>query len=124
MADPPGDDEDIAPGEAYATVRGQRIAGSIEFIPRDGDPFVVPYAYLPLLWPRRPDTLLIEYPMLFTVRLRCGPLDPFKRLIRDQRIVWIRECSQAEAAALPVAVTRIDILRVYPSREAGIDPHR
>jgi hypothetical protein len=122
--EPAGDDgEQVARGETYATVKGQRVAHSIEFIPRDADPFVIPYAYLPLLWPRRPNILLIEYPILFTVRLRGKEPDAVKRLIRDQRIVWIRECSEAEAAALDVAITSIDILRIYPSREAGIDPH-
>ena len=82
-----------------------------------------PYGYLPLLWPKRPDILLIEYPTLFTVRLQGKQPDIIKRLVRDQRITCIRECSEAEAAALPVAITRIDILRVYPSRETGVDPH-
>ncbi len=112
-------DERVAPGDTYATVLGQRVAGSIEFIPRHDDPFIVPYGYLPLLWPMRPECLLIEYPTLFTVRLRLKGLDVLTRRIRDQRVTWIRECSQAEAAALPVAVTRIEILRTYPSREAG-----
>lgn len=119
--DPPhdADDELVAQGDAYAAVRGQRTALSIEFIPRDGDGFILYYADIAAFWIRRPDTILIEYRHLFTVRLRLQGFDLLKRLIRDQRITWIRECSPAEAKALPAAVTRIDILRHYPSREAG-----
>ena len=117
------DDEVIAPGDAYAAVTGQRIALAIEFIPRDGDAFVIHYADILVLWIRQPDTLLIEYRNLFTVGLRVKGFDSFKRLLRDQRITRITECSEAEAAGLEVAITRIDILRIYPSREAGIDPN-
>lgn len=122
-----GDDEAdvlIAPGDTYATVTGQRTASSIEFIPRDEDAFVIPYGYLPLLWMKRPATLLVEYPTLFTVRLRAKRVDWLKRLIRDQRLLWIRECSAAEAEALSFAVTAIEILYSYPSRETGIHAAR
>ena len=113
------DDELVAPGNCYATITGQRTAHAIEFIPSDTDPFIVPYAYLPLLWPKRPDILLIEYPSLFTVLVQSSPPDILKRLIRDRRILWIRESTPAEAASLPVAVARIRILRTFPSRDAG-----
>jgi hypothetical protein len=121
---PGGDDTDeaVASGDAYATITGQRVASAIEFIPRHDDSFVIPYGYLPLLWPKRSNALLIEYPTLFTVALQGKGTDWLKRLIRDQRVMWIRECSEAEAALLPVAITRIAILRAYPSRDAGIDP--
>lgn len=113
------DDELIAPGNCYATISGQRTAHAIEFIPGDADPVIVPYAYLPLLWPKRPDILLIEYPTLFTVLVQSSPPDILKRLIRDRRILWIRESTPAEAATLPVCVARIRILRTFPSRDAG-----
>ncbi len=116
-----GSDELVADGDTYASVKGQRVASAIEFLPLDDDSFIVPYGYLPLLWPKRPDTLLIEYPTLFTVRLQGKQLDVLKRRIRDQRVVWIRACDEMTAARLPVAVTRIEILRAYPSREAGTD---
>jgi hypothetical protein len=116
-----GADELVGEGDAYACVKGQRVASAIEFIPRDGDPFIIPYGYLPLLWPKRPDTLLVEYPTLFTVQLQGKHLDVLKQRIRDQRVIWIRACDEVTAARLPVAVTRIEILRAYPSREAGSD---
>ena len=113
------DDELVAEGGSYATVLGQRAAHAIEFIPQDDDSFIVPYGYLPLLWPKRPDILLVEFPTLFSVALRCKQLDTITRLIRDQRILWIRACDERTAARLPVAVTRIEIVPIFPSREAG-----
>ena len=112
--------ETVAPGKAFATVKGgQRLATSLEFIPRVGESFDIRYAYLPHLWIRRPDTILVEYPSVFTVKLVCAGIDILTRLISDQRLVWVRECTQAEAAILTVAVTSIDILDFYPSRHAG-----
>jgi hypothetical protein len=126
---PPDDDEpaaeaeeQVAPGDIYATAVGQRLAVSLEFIGRDGTSFSVPYSYLPLLWWQPPGTLTIEYPNLFSVALRGKELDELHRRIKDQRITWVREFDEHQATALSSAVTRIEILRVYPSRDAGVDP--
>jgi hypothetical protein len=115
------DDETIAPGDAYATVKGQRAATALKFIRRGGPSFTMPYAYLPILWREAADTLLVEYPGLFTVALlgQGNSLEGLEDLIADHRVTRIRECEPRVAAALPMAVTRILILRSYPSREAG-----
>jgi hypothetical protein len=113
-------DEAVALGDAYATAKGQRAADMLEFRRKDGTGFAMPYGYRPILWSHPPDTILIEYPGFFTVALTCkGQEELFKRL-SDRRVTWIRECSEALAAGLPTAVTRIEILRSYPSREAGV----
>lgn len=116
----PGDDsEQVAPGDIYATVTGQRLALSLEFIRKDGRSFSVPYSYLPLLWWKPPGSLMIEYPHVFTVVLHGRELDELHRRIRDHRITWIREIDERRAAALSSAVTRIEIINVYPSRQAA-----
>jgi hypothetical protein len=115
----PETDELVAPGDIYATASGQRLAMAIEFIGKDGQSFTVPYSYLPLLWWQPPGLLTIEYPGLFSVMLRGKELDELHRRIKDQRITWIREFDEHQAVALSSAVTRIKILRAYPSREAG-----
>ena len=46
-------------------------------------------------------------------------LDELHRRIKDQRITWIREFDDHQAVALSSVVTRIEILRAYPSHEAG-----
>jgi hypothetical protein len=118
--DGPADAGELAaPGNVYATVTGPRLALSIEFARRDGSSFCVPYACLPLLWWRPPGRLIVEYPGLFSVLLRGKELDELRRLIKDQRVTRIREFDEHDAAALASVVTRIDILRAFPSREAG-----
>jgi len=113
--------EEVALGDAYATAKGQRTAESLEFRCKDDFGFAIPYGYRPLLWRHSPDSILIEYPGFFTVALTCkGHDELFKRLV-DQRVTWINECDDTLAAGLPVAVTRIEILRSYPSREVGKD---
>jgi hypothetical protein len=107
-----------AAGDAYATVMGQRTAGSLKFIRSTGKPVSLPYALLPLVWgDYLPTVLLVEYPGYFTVRLRGVGLDPLEQLITERRVTWIRACTEDEAARLPVAVTGIDLLHYYPSRE-------
>jgi hypothetical protein len=81
----------------------------------------MPYGYRPIIWGHPPDTILVEYPGFFTVALSCKGQDELFKRISDQRVTWIRECSEALAADLPVAVTRIEILRSYPSRDAGVN---
>lgn len=115
-------DEAVAQGNAYATVKGQRIAEALEFIREDGSSVVMPYGYRPILWAHPPAVILIEYPGFFTVALACKGFDELRRLLREQRVTWIRECGDALAAGLPVAVTRIEFLRSYPSREVGQQP--
>ena len=112
-------DELVAPGDIYATTSGPRLALAIEFIGKDGRSFTVPYSYLPLLWWKPPGSLIIEYPGIFSVMLLGKELDELHRRIKDQRITWIREFDDHQAAALSSVVTRIEILRAYPSREAG-----
>lgn len=116
-------DEAVALGHAYATAKGQRTAAALEFRRRDGTSFVMPYGYRPILWGHPPDAILIEYPGFFTVALTCKGHDELFQRIGDQRVTWIRECDEALTDGLPVAVTRIEILRSYPSREVGIDPN-
>jgi hypothetical protein len=112
-------EEDIAQGDAYATAKGQRNAAYLQFRRKDGTSFAMPYGYRPILWGHPPDSILIEYPGFFTVALTGKDLNELSLRITDQRVTWIRECDETEAAMLSVAVTRIEILRAYPSREAG-----
>jgi hypothetical protein len=118
--EPPADDgELVAPGDIYATAGGQRLAITLEFIRKDGTSFSVPYGHLPLLWWRPPGTLIIEYLGMFSVMLVGRELEELHRRIKDQRITWVREFDEHQAAALSSAVTRIEIIRSYPSRDAG-----
>lgn len=112
-------DELVAPGDIYATTSGPRLSLAIEFIGKDRRSFTVPYSYLPLLWWHPHGSLIIEYPGLFSVLLKGKELDELHRRIKDQRITWIREFDDHQAVALSSAVTRIEILRAYPSHEAG-----
>ena len=114
--------EAVAPGDAYATVTGQRQALSLEFIRPNGDSFTVPYSYRPLLWWQAPASLILEYPGLFSVALRGKNLAGLFRRIRDYKVTWVREIGPADAAAMPAAVTSIEIIRVYPSREEAGEP--
>ena len=114
-------DETVALGNAFATVKGQRTAEALEFRRKDGSSFVMPYGYRPILWGHPPDALLIEYPGFFTVALTCKGLSELFKRIGEQRVTWVRECDGLLAADLPVAVTRIEILRSYPSREVGTE---
>ena len=114
-------DEAVALGNAYATAKGQRTAEALEFRRKDGTSFAMPYGYRPILWGHPPDAILIEYPGFFTVALACKGFDELFRRIGQQSVTWIRECDQALAASLPAAVTRIEIIRSYPSREVGQD---
>lgn len=120
----PPDEEEIAPGDAFATVTGQRTAKALEFIRHGGRSFIVPYGYAPLLWWEPPGLLLVEYPGLFTVALRGKQLGGLQRLLRDMRVVWVRESDPIEALGLPVAVTSIEIVQAFPSRDgqATADP--
>jgi hypothetical protein len=112
-------DEAVAIGYAYATAKGQRLADALEFRRKDKTAFTMPYGYRPIIWWHPPETILIEYPGFFTVALTGKDLQELYHRVSDQRVTWIRECDPAQAANLPVAVTRMEILRAYPSRDAS-----
>lgn len=114
-------EEEVAQGNAYATAKGQRDAGYLQFRRKDGTSLAMPYGYRPIIWGHPPDSILIEYPGFFTVALTGKDLNELSLRITDQRVTWIRECDETLAASLPVVVTRIEILRAYPSREVGAD---
>jgi hypothetical protein len=121
----PPDDGDadgvlIAKGNVYASVCGQREAVMLEFIRQDGHSFSVPYHRQPLIWWHPPDTIILEYPGIFSVLLRGKNLEELHGRINDRRVTWVRECDDSVAAALPMAVTRIEIIRAYPSHSEGI----
>lgn len=119
----PADDdgeETAAPGDIYATLAGPRRPPVIEFIRRSGDAFALPYHGLSAYWWHPPGLLLLEYGGLFTVGLHGQRIAELYRRIKDQRVTWVRECSEAEADALPHAVTAIEILQVFPSRETPL----
>jgi hypothetical protein len=114
-------DEAVALGNVYATAKGQRNAEAIEFRRKDGTSFSMPYAYRPILWGNPPASILIEYPGFFTVALTVVGHGELLKRLGAQQVTWIRECDETLAASLPVAVTRIEILRAYPSREVGTE---
>ena len=117
---PDGDEEETAAaGDAYATLAGPRRPPVLEFIRRNDDAFALPYHSLSVYWWRKPGLLLLEYGGIFTVGLHGKQIAGLYRRIKDQRVTWIRECSEAEAATLPLAVTAIEILHAFPSREAA-----
>lgn len=110
-------DEIIVAGDIYATTAGPRAALVLEFIRQNGNAFALPYHGLSAYWWHPPALLLLEYGGMFTVALRGKRLAELYRRIKDQRVTWIRECSEPEADTLPLAVTAIEILQVFPSRE-------
>lgn len=107
----------VVAGGLYATAVGGRVALCLEFIRRDGRAFSVPYSYLPLTWWEPPGTLIVEYPGVFSVLLHGRDLEELHRRIRDHRVTWLREFDARRVADLPGAVTRLAILRSFPSRE-------
>jgi hypothetical protein len=113
---PPDEGEETETGNAYATARGLRTPPALRFLRTDGTlKFAMPYGYLPIVWGESPRLILLEYPGFFTVTLAGKNLAVLETRLCDHRVTWIRECDEAQAAALPVAVTRIAIARVYPS---------
>jgi hypothetical protein len=100
-----------APGDAYRTVNGPRAAVALEYVWKDGASVSVPYGYLPLVW-WAGGAILVEYPNLFAVRLRGHNLSELKRRLRDHRLTRVREFDPLQAAALPEAVTQIELLAV------------
>ena len=118
------DDELVAAGDAYATVRGLRHAEGLRFRRQRQRSFTMPYDYRPIPWWESPGLLLLEYPGFFTVSLHGKGVAELEPLISDRRVTWLRECDDAEAATLPIAVFRIDILQAYPSREDEAIGHK
>jgi hypothetical protein len=120
-AAPPGGeespDEAVAPGEAFAVVKGGRAASSLEFIRRDGRSFCVPYSYAPLLWWNPPGSLVIEYPGFFSVVLRGSNLAGLHRRLRDRKVTWICETGEIDTAGGVAAVMTLEIVHSFPSRE-------
>ena len=121
LADDARDDvpDEIAPGDIYATAGGNRKALSLRFIWKDRRRLTIPYGYLPLIWWVSAGVIIIEYPRLFSIRLEGKELEDLYRGIADQRITWIREFDEHQAASMASAVTRMDILRSFPSHQAG-----
>ena len=115
--EPPGDDEQVGAGNAYAVTRGTKAVTSLRFLLADGRAFAMPYAYHPIIWVESPALLLLEYPRYFTVIL--GGKNPalLEDRLCERRVTWIRQCSEADADGLPIAVTRIERMHRYPSRE-------
>ena len=118
-------EKNVGDGIAYGSVKGQRTANLLRLIRRQGKPVTMPYGFLPIVWGDwLPRLVLIEWPGFFTARLAAGcDLSPLEALIAEYKITWIREFDAAEAASMPLAVTRIDLIRRYPSREVAGDPN-
>jgi hypothetical protein len=108
--------DDIAKGDAWRSVRGERQALQLVFVFRDGEDFSMPYALLPSIWSGPGGSFLIEYPQ-FTVWLRGRNLADLKQAVRRHQITQVREVDGLLAAALPGAVTSLEIVDWFPSRE-------
>jgi hypothetical protein len=121
MPDGADDEEEteVGPGNAFGAVTGQRTAQALDFHCRDDQAFSVPYLFGPITWRQGAHAVILEYPSLFSVLLRGQNLEALRQRIRDRKIAWIRECEPEEAESLPMAVTAIRILDVYPSRLGG-----
>lgn len=111
-------EEDVAPGNAFATARGLRTPTTLRFFRADGRlKFAMPYGYLPIIWGESSSVVVIEYPGFFTLMLAGKNLDDLESRLCDYRVTWVRECNEMQAAHLPISVTRIQRLASYPSRE-------
>jgi hypothetical protein len=109
------EDDKRAPGDASRSAPGQRQAVHLVFVYRDGVDFSMPYALLPSIWSGPGSSFLIEYPQ-FTVWLRGRHLDELKEGVRRHKVSLVREFDALQAAALPCAVTSIEIVKWFPSR--------
>ena len=108
----------VAAGNAFAVARGTRAPPALRFLLRDGRSFAMPYAYHPIVWGESAGLVLLEYPKCFTVILAGKNLGLLEAQLCERRVTWIRECDDADAGRLSVAVTRIERLHRFPSREA------
>jgi hypothetical protein len=112
------EEDDMAPGDAWRSLRGERHALHLVFVFRDGEDFSMPYALLPTTWSGAGGSFLIEYPQL-TVWLRGRNLADLKQAVRRHQITQVREVDMMQAAALPCVVTSIEIVDWFPSREVA-----
>lgn len=110
------EEDDVAKGDVWRSVRGQRQALNLVFVFREGEDFSMPYALLPSIWSGPGGSFLIEYPQL-TVWLRGRNLADLKQAVRRHQITQVREVDGLQAAALPGAITSIEIVDWFPSRE-------
>ena len=118
---PPADDELVEAGNAYAVARGTRQPATLRFLRQDGRLlFAMPYAFHPIIWLESDALLLLEYPGCFTVILAGAKLATLEARLSEYRVTWIRRCDPATAATLPVAVTCIERMHRYPSRELEV----
>jgi hypothetical protein len=117
---PPGpedeEEDNKAAGDASRSAPGERQAVHLVFVYRDGVDFSMPYALLPSVWSGPGSSFLIEYPQ-FTVWLRGRHLDELKEGVRRHKVSMVREFDVLQAEALLMAVTRIEIVEWFPSRE-------
>ena len=112
-------EETIAPGNAFAVARGLRAPATLRFLHADGSlMFALAYGHLPTVWGDLPGAILLEYPNFGSIILPGKNLTLLEARLCEYRVTWIRECTDAEAALLDTAVTRIERMRRYPSREA------
>ena len=111
-------EEVVAPGNAFAVARGLRAPPTLQFFDADGGLIhAIAYGYLPLIWGHSPGVIVIEYPTLFPLLLAGTGLGLLQARLCEYRVTWIRLCTAGQAAALPTAVTRIERLKIFPSRE-------
>ena len=115
--EPPSDDESVEAGNAFAVARGTRSPLALRFLLPAGKSFAMPYAYHPIVWGESPELVLLEYPRFFSVILAGRNLGQLEARLTERRVTWIRQLDHAQAASLPAAVTRIQRLHRYPSRE-------
>lgn len=101
-------EEEVAFGNAFASVRGLRTPTTLRFFRADGRlKFAMPYGYLPIIWGESSSVIVIEYPGFFTLMLAGKNLNDLETRLCDYRVTWVRECDETQAALLSVAVTRI-----------------
>ena len=129
-APPSGDEpeETVAPGNAFAVVRGLRSPITLRFLHADGSLIhALPYGYLPVIWGHSPGVTVIEYPNLFALMLAGENIAPLEARLCEYRVTWIRLTpprlaateQEGAAQATPPATTvhRIERLTTLPSRE-------
>lgn len=115
--EPPNEDDQVEPGNAFAVARGTRAPPALRLLLPDGKSFAMPYGNPPIVWGDSPELVLLEYPGFFTVILAGKNLGLLEARLSEQRVTWIRQCNEADAACLPAAVTRIERMHRYPSHE-------
>jgi hypothetical protein len=97
-------------------MRGGHKAVGLRFIFLEGGDFTMPYGHLPTTWKGPENSIFIEYPQ-FTVHLRGRKLDELRSRIDEHRVTLVREIEPLQAQSLAIAVTRIEILGWFPSKQ-------